>query len=70
MEFPEKLREQIRLSVLFISHDLRVVHRLCENVLVMKAGQVVEYGSAREIMCRPRQPYTKQLIAAVPRLPA
>ena len=70
LELLEKLREQIHLTILFISHDLRVVHRLCENVLVMKAGQVVEYGSAREIMCRPRQPYTKQLIAAVPRLPA
>ncbi|MFI6789946.1 dipeptide ABC transporter ATP-binding protein [Nonomuraea sp. NPDC050383] len=55
-------------ALLFISHDLGVVHHLCDRVLVMKDGRVVEEGGVDEVFHRPRDPYTRDLVAAVPRL--
>ncbi|MEU8399804.1 ABC transporter ATP-binding protein [Nonomuraea sp. NPDC048892] len=57
-------------ALLFISHDLGVVHHLAHRVLVMKDGRVVEEGDVDEVFSRPRHPYTRDLVAAVPRLPA
>ncbi|TQS28205.1 ABC transporter ATP-binding protein [Microbispora sp. KK1-11] len=56
-------------ALLFISHDLGVVRRLSDRVLVMKDGRVVEEGDADEVFHHPRHPYTRELLAAVPRLP-
>jgi microcin C transport system ATP-binding protein len=50
------------LSYLFISHDLRIVRSLCHDLLIMKAGAVVEAGSAQEIMAYPQHPYTQELL--------
>jgi peptide/nickel transport system ATP-binding protein len=63
------LRRELDISYLFISHDLGVVHHLSDTVLVMNQGEVVESGDADDIFLRPRHPYTKRLVAAVPRLP-
>ena len=49
---------------MFISHDLRVVRALSDQVIVMRDGQVVEHGPAQEIFERPRHPYTRALMAA------
>jgi len=57
-------------ALLFISHDLGVVHHLSDRVLVMRDGRVVEEADADEIFFRPRHPYTRELLAAVPRLGA
>ncbi|GAA1669867.1 ABC transporter ATP-binding protein [Nonomuraea maheshkhaliensis] len=57
-------------ALLFISHDLGVVHHLAHRVLVMKDGRVVEEGDVDEVFSRPRHPYTRDLVTAVPRLPA
>jgi peptide/nickel transport system ATP-binding protein len=54
------------LSLVFITHDLRVAAQICDSVLVMHRGQVVERGSPREIFDRPQHAYTQRLIAAVP----
>jgi peptide/nickel transport system ATP-binding protein len=56
------------MAMLFVSHDLGVVRRVCDRVLVMRDGRVVEEGAAEDVFTRPRSPYTRDLLAAVPRL--
>ena len=57
------------LTVLLVSHDLGVVGSLCQRTVVLQAGRVVEQGSTPGVFGSPSQPYTRQLLAAVPRLP-
>ena len=54
------------MAILFISHDLNVVRRLCRRVAVMQRGRLVETGTAEELFRAPREDYTRQLIAAIP----
>ena len=54
------------MSVIIITHDLGVIAETCDDVLVMYAGRVAEYGSAVQIFSQPRHPYTQALLAAVP----
>jgi oligopeptide transport system ATP-binding protein len=62
------LRRDLDLTMLFISHDLGVVRFLADHVAVMQSGQIVETGSATDIMTHPRHPYTQSLLAAAPGL--
>ncbi|MEV4172986.1 ABC transporter ATP-binding protein [Nonomuraea sp. NPDC049709] len=64
-----ELRHEYGTAMVFISHDLGVVHHLADRVLVMKDGRVLEDGNVDEVFSRPRHPYTRDLVAAVPRLP-
>jgi peptide/nickel transport system permease protein len=64
----DTLRREKNVAVIFITHDFGVVSQLCDRVLVMYAGQVVEAAATDDIFTRPLHPYTKQLMACVPRL--
>ena len=61
-----KLRRERGLSYLFVSHDLNVVRLLCDRVVVMYLGRVIESGPAEALFTRPRHPYTKALLSAIP----
>ena len=59
-----QLRRELDLSYLFISHDLNVIYQLCDRVLIMKAGRVVEQGDIEEVFNHPKEEYTRNLLAA------
>jgi oligopeptide/dipeptide ABC transporter ATP-binding protein len=63
-----ELRERFGLTYLFISHDLSIVRRFCDRVAIMYLGRIVETAPAAELFAAPRHPYTRALLAAVPRL--
>ncbi|MCS3506567.1 ABC transporter ATP-binding protein [Achromobacter sp. JUb104] len=60
------LQQRLQIALVFITHDLRVAAQICNSVLVMHRGKVVEYGSPSQIFDNPQDAYTRQLIAAVP----
>ncbi|MDJ0389007.1 ATP-binding cassette domain-containing protein [Roseomonas sp. E05] len=64
----DELRRDLGLALLFISHDLPVVAHLCDRVIVMYLGRVMEEGPARAIFTAPAHPYTRALLSATPRL--
>ncbi|MFC7944531.1 dipeptide ABC transporter ATP-binding protein [Microbacterium oxydans] len=68
LDLLQALQEQLGVSLLFISHDLGVVRHLAHDIVVMRHGRVVESGPADDIFAAPAQPYTRELLAAVPRL--
>jgi peptide/nickel transport system ATP-binding protein len=61
----DDLRQQMNLTMLFISHDLRVVRHICDEVAVMYLGRIIEQGSAKDVLSHPAHPYTQALISAV-----
>lgn len=60
----EDIQEEMKLSVLFISHDLRVVQKICDRVVILKNGKVVESGDVYEIYHHPKEAYTRELLMA------
>ncbi len=63
-----ELREKTNMSIILITHDLAAVAEICDRVIVMYAGEAVECGTAEDIFYRPQHPYTRGLLASVPRL--
>ncbi|MGN1180715.1 MAG: ABC transporter ATP-binding protein [Suilimivivens sp.] len=64
----KRINREKKTAILFISHDLSLVKQLCERVLVMKNGYIVESGPAEEVFEHPKEEYTQKLIAAIPKV--
>lgn len=62
----DDIQKRLGIAVLFITHDLRVAAQICDDVLVMQRGQVVEYGPAHQVLGAPKADYTRQLIEVAP----
>ncbi len=65
-----ELRRDLGLTLVFVSHDLGVINALCDTIVVMRSGQVVETAARAEFFAHPREQYSRELLAAVPRLSA
>jgi peptide/nickel transport system ATP-binding protein len=63
----ERLRRSHGAAVLFVTHDLGVVAKICRTMTVLHAGRVLEEGDTADVLARPRHPYTRALLAATPR---
>ena len=66
MNLLNEIKEATNLSIIFITHDMGIVASMCDRVMVMYSGRIVESGSVREIFNNPQHPYTKALMASVP----
>ena len=68
LDLLDRLRRELQLGLLFITHDLGVVSQVADRVAVMYAGRIIEEGPAREVLATPRHPYTQGLLKASPTL--
>lgn len=66
IELLKKLRRELNISMIFVSHDLAVVSELCDRVLIMKNGRIVEQGRTEQVFNQPMEDYTRKLICSVP----
>ena len=66
LELLDEIRERLSLSMIFITHDLRVAAQVCDRIAVMRRGVVVETGLTADLFANPKDTYTKELLAAVP----
>ncbi len=64
LELLLELHRDLSLSYLFISHDLNVIYQICDRVMVMKSGRIIESGDVEEVFDHPKEDYTKKLLAA------
>jgi len=67
LQLLQDLQKQTGMAIVFVTHDLNVVAKICHRVAVMYAGRIVENASARELFANPRHPYTQALMASMPR---
>jgi len=65
LELLKQLKQELKLTYLFIAHDLSVIGFMCDQVAVMESGQIVELGSIETVLKTPQHPYTKKLLASV-----
>ena len=68
LELLERLRKQLGLSLILITHDLSVIAETCTRVMIMYAGRIAEEGPVADVFARPRHPYTQKLLGAIPNI--
>ncbi len=68
LELLRELRDELGMAIIFITHDLGVISQIADNVAVMYLGEIVERGTVREVVTDPQHPYTRRLLAAIPKL--
>ncbi|MDI5936429.1 ABC transporter ATP-binding protein [Halomonas kalidii] len=66
LELLEDLKQKLSLSLLFITHDLRVAAQICDHIIVMQNGRIVEQGTAEAVFLSPQEVYTRELLEAIP----
>ena len=66
LELLDRIQQDFGIAIVFITHDLRVAAQICDDVLVMQRGRVVEHGPAAEVLAHPTHAYTRALIEAAP----
>jgi peptide/nickel transport system ATP-binding protein len=66
LQLLDRLKRELGMSYIFVSHDLNVVRLLCERVIVMNRGRIVETGTADEVLNNPKEAYTRTLVEAIP----
>ena len=68
LELLTELRREFEMTYLFVSHDLAVVRHICDRLLVMHSGRIIDSGPTEELLTAPSHPYTRGLVEAIPRL--
>ncbi len=68
LDLLKELQKETQMAIMMITHDLSVVAGFCDKVLVMYAGQIVEFGGIKEILHNPKHPYTQKLLSTIPKL--
>jgi peptide/nickel transport system ATP-binding protein len=61
-----KLNEEFKISIIYITHDLTTAYQICENIIIMYSGAIVETGSVQQVIRSPKHPYTQLLISSIP----
>ncbi len=69
LQLMQELKQEFKLTYIFITHDLAVAQFFCDRIAVMRSGKIVEQGSTAEVLTNPQHEYTKALIASIPRIP-
>lgn len=68
LEFLRELAQQTQVAMIYVSHDLGVIARVCQRIVVMYAGEIVEQGATRQVLSQPQHPYPQALLQAIPRM--
>ncbi len=68
MNLLKRFKRDLKLSILFITHDLALASDLCDKIAVMYAGEIIEMGTAEELLINPKHPYSQKLLGSIPRL--
>ena len=68
LDLMRKLQKEINMSIIFITHDLGVIAEMCDRVIVMYAGRIIEQAPVKELYSKPLHPYTRGLLQSIPKL--